>query len=67
MYTHPEHRGLGHAGAILTAIVTTLHAGGIRTIILNVDQRNAGARRLYETHGFTVHCPFIEGIASLYV
>jgi GNAT superfamily N-acetyltransferase len=67
MYTHPQHRGNGYAGAILAAIVTTLRTGGIQTIILNVDQRNTGARRLYETHGFTVHCPYLEGIASLHV
>jgi ribosomal protein S18 acetylase RimI-like enzyme len=32
--------------------------------VLNVDHRNTGARRLYEQHGFTVHCPYIEGIAT---
>lgn len=65
MYTHPQQRGQGLAGAVLAAIVQTLAAGGAQTIILNVDQRNTGARRLYEKHGFTVHCPYLEGIAVL--
>lgn len=64
MYTHPTQRGQGYAGAILAAIVDTLRAGGVHTIVLNVDQRNVGARRLYEKHGFSVHCPYLEGIAQ---
>jgi hypothetical protein len=32
-----------------------------------VDQRNTGARRLYEQHSFTVHCPYIEGVATAHV
>jgi ribosomal protein S18 acetylase RimI-like enzyme len=63
MYTHPAARGRGHAGAILAALVATLRAEGISTIVLNVDRRNATAIRLYERHGFTVHCFFVEGKA----
>lgn len=63
MYTHPAARGQGHAGAILAALVATLRTEGLSTIVLNVDRRNATAIRLYERHGFTVHCPFLEGKA----
>lgn len=65
MFTLPEHRRRGYAHAILHAIVTTLQSGGVETIILNVDQRNNGARTLYEEYGFEVYCPYIEGIGDL--
>ncbi len=64
MYTLPRHRGMGPAGCVLRALVASLHARGAETIVLNIDQRNAGARRLYERHGFVVHCPFVEGVAE---
>jgi GNAT superfamily N-acetyltransferase len=65
MYTRPDCRGQGFASAVLDAIVTTLRASDIETIALNVDQRNVGARRIYERFGFVVHCPYIEGMATL--
>ncbi|MCL4828561.1 MAG: GNAT family N-acetyltransferase [Caldilinea sp.] len=65
MYTHPDCRGQGFASVVLGAIVTTLRANAIEMIALNVDQRNVGARRIYERFGFVVHCPFIEGVATL--
>lgn len=61
IYTRPDQRGKGYAGTIFQAIVTTLQAEGFSNIFLNVDQRNATARKLYERYGFTVYCPFIEG------
>lgn len=64
MYTRPDCRGRGYAGAVLAAIVAEVRANGATTIVLNVDQRNTGARRLYEQHSFTVHCPYIEGVAT---
>ena len=64
MYTRPDCRGRGYAGTVLAAIVDEVRANGATTIVLNVDQRNTGARRLYEQHGFTVHCPYIEGVAT---
>ena len=63
MYTHPAHRGQGLAAQVLAAIVHALLDGGITTIVLNVNERNDGARRLYTHFGFAIHCPFIEGVA----
>lgn len=65
MYTRPDCRGRGYAGVILAAIVETVRTNGAHTIVLNVDQRNTGARRLYEKHGFRVHCAFLEGVATV--
>jgi predicted GNAT family acetyltransferase len=31
--------------------------------VLNVNQRNAAAIRIYERLGFERHCPFLEGSA----
>ena len=63
-YTRPDQRGQGFAAVLLTAIVQDLRARAVDTIVLNVDQRNTVANRLYERHGFVVHCPFIEGVAT---
>ena len=65
MYTRPDCRGRGYAGAVLASIVNTLRAGQVETIVLNVDQRNEQARRLYEKEGFVLHCPYLEGIGQL--
>lgn len=62
MYTHPAHRGQGYAGVVLGAIVQTLRSQALETIVLNVDQANPAARRLYEKHGFQVSFSYIEGI-----
>ena len=60
MYTHPAQRGKGYARAVLGAIIAELQARNVTTIVLNVDQRNATARGLYERYGFTPYCTFIE-------
>jgi GNAT superfamily N-acetyltransferase len=64
MYTHPKRRGEGLGGALLGAIVDRLVAGGVAGIVLNVDERNVAARRLYERHGFAGYCPYLEGVGS---
>ncbi len=61
MYTHPEHRGKGLGAMVLCAIVKKLIRGGVTNIVLNVDERNVGAWRLYEKQGFEVYCPYLEG------
>jgi ribosomal protein S18 acetylase RimI-like enzyme len=65
MYTRPDCRGQGLASAVLAAIVGELQERQVRTIVLNVNQRNGVARRLYERRGFAVHCSFWEGVGRL--
>ncbi len=60
MYTHPAQRGKGYARAVLGAIVAELQGRNIATIVLNVDEANGVARRIYERYGFRVHCSLIE-------
>jgi len=62
IYTRPNQRGQGYGGAVFQAIVATLVAEHFTNIFLNVDQRNQGARKLYEHYGFAIYCPFLEGV-----
>lgn len=62
MYTRPNARRQGWAGAVLRAIVRELTGRGVATIVLNVAQANTGAQRLYARHGFAVHCAYWEGV-----
>jgi ribosomal protein S18 acetylase RimI-like enzyme len=64
IYTRPDARGRGYARGVTGAIVNTLQAQRITNVVLNVDDRNVRARRLYERLGFSVHCSFWEGVAS---
>ena len=62
MYTHPDYRSLGLGQAVLRAISSSLIDRGVSSVVLNVDDRNSAARRLYERNGFEVYCPYVEGI-----
>jgi RimJ/RimL family protein N-acetyltransferase len=63
VFTHPDHRGRGYGTAATSAVVAELQGRGICDIVLNVNQRNAAAIRIYERLGFERHCPFLEGSA----
>lgn len=52
MWTAPEARGLGHAGALLGWLVGHARTRGVTTVELHVTEGNDGARRLYEGQGF---------------
>lgn len=64
VFTHPECRGRGYGAATTAAVVHDLLQYGIGDIVLNVDQSNAAAIRLYERIGFERYCPFLEGRAT---
>lgn len=66
IYTRFDCRRRGYAKAITIAIMRELQTQGFTNIVLSVDQNNLIARTLYETLGFTVHCPFIEGLVRLH-
>jgi RimJ/RimL family protein N-acetyltransferase len=63
VFTRPDYRGRGYGTATTSAVVAELLQHGIRDIVLNVSQENAGAIRIYERLGFERYCPFLEGAA----
>lgn len=64
VYVHPDWRGRGYGALVSSAVTADLLQRGLQ-VVLNVDQNNPAAIRLYRQLGFAVHCPFIEGIGSL--
>ncbi len=64
VFTHPDYRGRGYGTLTTSAVVAELLGLGMRDVVLNVEQANAVAVRLYERLGFERYCPFLEGPAS---
>ncbi len=62
MYTHPARRSIGLAAVVLERLVARLISEGLPKIVLNVDQKNEAAMRLYENRGFEFYCPYMEGV-----
>ena len=65
VYTRRDRRGRGLAAAVTSAVVDELLRMRIRTIVLNVNQSNAAAIRVYERLGFRRHCSYFEGLAEV--
>jgi ribosomal protein S18 acetylase RimI-like enzyme len=63
VYTRRDRRRRGLAARATSAVVRHALVASIPTIVLNVSQENAAARRVYERLGFHVHCAFVEGVA----
>ena len=61
VYTHPAHRGKGY-GQLVTSAVTEELLNRDLLVVLNVDEGNTAAVRLYEKLGYRVYCPFVEGV-----
>jgi GNAT superfamily N-acetyltransferase len=63
VYTRRDRRGRGMAARVTGAVVDELLRLSIGTIVLNVNQLNKPAIRVYERLGFTRHCDYYEGLA----
>lgn len=63
VFTHPQHRGQGHATACAAAVTAELARRGL-DVVLNVAQANHVAVHVYEKLGFCIYCPFVEGIGA---
>ena len=63
VFTHPAHRGRGHATRCTAAVVETAREAAIETVVLNVRRQNTGAIHIYEKLGFRCHALFLEGPA----
>jgi ribosomal protein S18 acetylase RimI-like enzyme len=64
IYTLPDYRGKGYGTQTTSAVVSELIRQGIEDIVLNVEQDNLPANRLYDRLGFERYCPFYEGLAA---
>lgn len=64
IYTHPDYRGRGYGTQVTSAVVSELIRLGIKEIVLNVEQDNVPANRLYDKLGFARYCSFYEGPAT---
>lgn len=64
VYTRRDWRGRGLARRVTSAVAAELLRMGLRTVALNVNQRNAAAIRVYEHLGFRRYCAFYEGVAA---
>lgn len=58
MYVVPEHRGQGHARALLRALVSHAQDTGLREVWLETGSRQAPAVALYESEGFEPIAPY---------
>lgn len=64
IFTHPDERRRGHAGAVTAALVGDLFARGCADVVLNVTAENAPALRVYERLGFRLHSRYRAGQAE---
>ncbi|WP_156680144.1 GNAT family N-acetyltransferase [Sphingomonas profundi] len=59
--THPDHRGRGHAAALMRAVMAGIAARG-ETPFLHVYASNGGAVALYETLGFAIRATLTKTV-----
>lgn len=59
VFTHPQYRGQG-LGTLVTSCVTEELLGRGLLVVLNVEEGNAPAIRVYEKLGYERHCEFVE-------
>jgi L-amino acid N-acyltransferase len=52
IYVHRLHRGRGHAGTLLTALVDAARQRQMHTMIGGIDADNAASLALHRRHGF---------------
>jgi ribosomal protein S18 acetylase RimI-like enzyme len=63
VYTRRDLRNRGLGGRVTGAVAAELLRMGLRTVALNVSQRNTAALGVYERLGFARYCAFYEGLA----
>jgi predicted GNAT family acetyltransferase len=59
VYVHPRYRGQG-LGTVVTSRVTEELLGRGLLVVLDVEEGNAPALRVYEKLGYERHCAFVE-------
>jgi ribosomal protein S18 acetylase RimI-like enzyme len=64
VYTRRDRRGRGYGASVTSAVTNELLSMNLRTIVLNVDQSNEVAVRVYERVGYERYCTYYEGLAK---
>ncbi len=64
IFTHPAHRGRGHAHAITASLVSALLRRNCKDVVLNVLADNSPAIRVYRDLGFRVAHRYLTGEAD---
>jgi len=63
VYTSPAARGRDYATTVTGAVTRELMRRGIDHVVLNVEQGNQAALRMYQKLGFRIHAALIDGVA----
>jgi len=63
IFTHPDYRRRGYAAICTSAVVGELLSQSL-DVLLNVQQDNEPAVKMYRRLGFHVYCPFIEALGT---
>jgi ribosomal protein S18 acetylase RimI-like enzyme len=63
VYTRRDRRGRGLGAQVSGAVTAELLRLRVQTVILNVVESNAAARRVYQRLGFAPYCEYREGMA----
>lgn len=63
VFTHPSYRRLGYGTVCTSAVVEELLLQSL-DVVLNVEQANQPAMKIYQCLGFHVYCPFVEALGT---
>jgi ribosomal protein S18 acetylase RimI-like enzyme len=61
VFTHPSYRQRGLARLCSSHVIASLQEQGIDRIVLNVEDTNARAKRVYERLGFESALVYLDG------
>ena len=64
VYTRRDRRGRGFGAQVSGAVTADLLRSGLRTVALNVAERNTAAVHVYERLGFARYCEYREAAAN---
>jgi ribosomal protein S18 acetylase RimI-like enzyme len=67
LYVLQSQQRLGVGGRLIARVDELAQAAGARTLLLNVNKRNAQAIRAYEKHGFAIRDAVVVDIGGGYV
>jgi RimJ/RimL family protein N-acetyltransferase len=66
VYTPPEHRKNGYAGAVTAAVVERIYSEGKTSACLYTDLRNPYSNRCYSKIGFAAECDSMQVVRANY-